>query len=110
EVLHNPVDTALFTPGGPPASPTLLLGGSQYQRYRFETAVETARLLGMRLVVTGALTWGPQAEREGRRLAEGVDVDFTGAYAPAAAPDSFRRGTILLHTKYNDPCPSAVLE
>jgi hypothetical protein len=57
EVLHNPVDTAHFRPGDPPAEPTLLLGGNQYQRYRFETALETARLLGLRLLVTGRLSW-----------------------------------------------------
>ena len=110
EVLYNPVDTQLFTPGERPRELTLLLGGNQYQRYRLETALETARLLSARLVVTGRLSWSPRAEAEGRRLAGGADVEFTGPYTQAEAPALLRRGSILLHTKFNDPCPGIVLE
>jgi glycosyltransferase involved in cell wall biosynthesis len=110
EVLHNPVDTAHFTPGERPREPVLLLGGNQYQRYRLETALETARLLGLRLLVTGRLSWSRDAEREGRELARGRDVELVGPYAYAGAPAVFRRATLLLHTKFNDPCPGLVLE
>jgi glycosyltransferase involved in cell wall biosynthesis len=114
EVLHNPVDTQHFVPGEPPAEPTLLLAGNQYQRYRLETALETAKLLGVRLLVTGRLSWSAQAEREGRELVRrlGVEplVELAGPYSYADAPALFRRASLLLHTKLNDPCPGAVLE
>jgi glycosyltransferase involved in cell wall biosynthesis len=114
EVLYNPVDTGFFTPGGRPREPTLLLGGNQYLRYRLETALETAKLLGARLLVTGRLSWSPAAEREGRELVRrfGLEerVELTGPYAYADAPALLRRGSLLLHTKFNDPCPGVVLE
>jgi glycosyltransferase involved in cell wall biosynthesis len=117
EILHNPVDTQWFVPAParPARPPTLLLGGNQYQRYRFETALQTlAALPDARLVVTGALSWSEEAPAEGRELARllGVDdrLELTGPYSYRAAPDALRRGDILLHTKYNDPCPSIVLE
>jgi glycosyltransferase involved in cell wall biosynthesis len=116
EVLHNPVDTRRFTPEARPARPlTLLLGGSQYQRYRFEAALDTlAALAGARLVVTGSLSWAAEAEHEGRALvaARGIEerVELLGPYTQRQAPDLLRRADILLHTKYNDPCPTIVLE
>ncbi len=115
EVLHNPVDTAQFIPGAPPRELTLLLGGTQYQRYRLETALETLALLpGARLIVTGALNWGRGAPREGGELIArlGLEdrVELTGPYTQAGAPALLRRASLLLHTKVNDPCPGVVLE
>jgi glycosyltransferase involved in cell wall biosynthesis len=111
EVLHNPVDTGHFRPGEPPAEPTLVLGGNQYQRYRFEAAVATARLLGLRLLVTGRLSWSSRADRDARELLLEEDrVELTGPYTYDEAPALLRRGTVLLHTKFNDPCPGVVLE
>jgi glycosyltransferase involved in cell wall biosynthesis len=114
EVLYNPVETSHFRPGERPREPTLLLGGNQYQRYRLETALETAKLLGTRLLITGRLSWSPNAEREGwelvRRLGLEEQVELTGPYTYAQAPELLRRGSLLLHTKFNDPCPGVVLE
>lgn len=116
EVLHNPVDTCRFTPAARPARPpTLLLGGNQYQRYRFETALRTlATLPEARLVVTGALSWSPDADADGRaaiaRLGLVDRVELLGPYSQRDAPEVIRRGDVLLHTKYNDPCPTIVLE
>jgi glycosyltransferase involved in cell wall biosynthesis len=92
-----------------------MLGGNQYQRYRFETALESlAALPGARLLVTGSLSWAPGADREGRALvaAHGLEqrVELLGPYAQREAPKLFRQADILLHTKYNDPCPTVVLE
>jgi glycosyltransferase involved in cell wall biosynthesis len=117
EVLHNPVDTQAFTPGQSPGELTLVLGGSQYQRYRLETALETVALLGARLIVTGPLSF-VRDRREAERIAAGLverlrlhgRVEFTGPYSPSRAPDLLRRGSLLLHTKYLDPCPGIVLE
>ena len=120
EVLHNPVDTERFTPGGRRAQDglTLLLGGNQYQRYRLEAALATLALLpGARLLVSGALSWRPdrrRSEAEGRelvaRLGLGERVELLGPYSQEEAPELLRRADLLLHTKYNDPCPTIVLE
>jgi glycosyltransferase involved in cell wall biosynthesis len=37
-------------------------------------------------------------------------VQMTGPYTQLQAPDIFRRAHLLLHTKYNDPCPAVVIE
>ena len=121
EVLHNPVATGRFTPASRVATArlTLLLGGSQYQSYCVQRALATLARLPDRfhLIVTGELTWHPDRNRCRREAAalmraHGLDgrVEFTGPYRQQDAPDLFRRADILLHTKYNDPCPTIVLE
>jgi glycosyltransferase involved in cell wall biosynthesis len=117
EVLPNPVDTELFRPAERAERPlTLLLGGTQYQRYRLETALETLRLLPeARLLVAGRLSWHPDP-RVVRRELRGLlgerheRVELVGPYSQAAAPALYRRADVLLHTKYNDPCPTVVVE
>jgi glycosyltransferase involved in cell wall biosynthesis len=122
ELLHNPVDTAFFTPAERPERPlTLLLGGNQYQRYRFESALRAFELIraetDARLIVAGRIAWHPEARkatREARGALErspaGRDVEFVGAFTQQDAPALYRRADVLLHTKYNDPCPTVVLE
>lgn len=125
EILHNPVDTQHFTPASRMRVDdplVLLLGGSQDQWYRVESALETlallvARGLDVRLLITGRLRWTPDADRCLHELTQRVRalgvadrVTLVGPYAQADAPDIFRRAHILLHTKYNDPCPGVVLE
>jgi glycosyltransferase involved in cell wall biosynthesis len=120
EILHNPVDTERFVPADDgPARPTLLLGGNQSQRYRFATAVATLALLPQewRLLVSGRVAWEGD-ERRSRREAEAMlvghsvadRVELIGRYTQAEAPAVMKRSTLLLHTKYNDPCPTVVLE
>jgi glycosyltransferase involved in cell wall biosynthesis len=124
EVLHNPVDTTVFTPG--PAPPqeeiVLLLGGTHNQRYRFESALLTlARLVrgGMhvRLLVTGRFGWGAgpaDAAADAARLIARhqmeAHLEIVGPYAQEEAPALLRRAHVLLHTQYNDCCPGLVLE
>lgn len=124
EILYNAVDTNVFTPApsAPSGDPVLVLAGSQYQWYRVETALRTlAALTGehpaARLVVLGRLTWTPrarEAERAVRELARELRiadrVELAGSYSQADAPALLRRGHLLLHTKFNDPCPGAVIE
>lgn len=121
EILHNPVDSTLFVPGPKPSRRplTLVLGGNQYQRYRVERALQALALVrsdgrDVRMLVTGALSFAPDAaaETEGlvRRLGLRDCVEITGPYTQAEAPDIFRRADILVHPKYNDPCPTVVLE
>ena len=125
EVLYNPVDTTHFTPATPRPPRrglTLLLSGSQDQWYRFESAVRTLAVLvgrgvDARLLVTGRLRWKADeraARSEAARLLGDLRiadrVDMLGRYTQAEAPSIFHRADIVLHTKYNDPSPTAVLE
>jgi glycosyltransferase involved in cell wall biosynthesis len=114
EILHNAVDVDLFAPGpAPGGGPVLLLAGDQTQAYRLELALRTLdALLGRypdaRLLVTGrtvvdAAPLVAELGLQGR-------VELTGRYAQWEAPAIFRRAHLLLHTKVNDPCPTAVLE
>ena len=109
EVLYNAVDTAQFTPGDPPNAAVLLLAGDQTQAYRLEVALRTlAQLPDARLIVTGRLVSDPASLV--RELGIGERVEFVGRYAQSEAPALFRRADLLLHTKVQDPCPTAVLE
>jgi glycosyltransferase involved in cell wall biosynthesis len=120
EVLPNPVDTRRFVPPKRrDERPTLLLGGNQYQRYRLETALWTLELLPeeWRLLVTGRLSWDPDPRRVRRDAQELLArprlegrVELAGSYSQAEAPALLGRAHLLLHTKYNDPCPGTVLE
>jgi glycosyltransferase involved in cell wall biosynthesis len=110
EILHNAVDVEHFAPDGvPPDGPVLLLAGDQTQAYRLEVALRTlAHLPEARLIVTGRLVSDVQPLL--RELALGDRVEFTGRYAQRDAPTLFRRAHLLLHTKVQDPCPTAVIE
>ncbi len=109
EVLHNAVDVNQFTPGDPPNDAVLLLAGDQTQTYRVEVALRTlAQLPEARLLVTGRLVSDPQPLV--RELGVGERVEFVGRYAQRDAPALYRRADVLLHTKVQDPCPTAVIE
>jgi glycosyltransferase involved in cell wall biosynthesis len=124
ETLYNSVDTTTFSPGSmtPDAALTLLLAGSQDKSYRVKIALEVlAQVVRVRadarLIVTGRLGWTARHEHAGamalewaRELGVADRVSFTGPYRQAAAAEIFRAAHILLHTKYNDPCPTVVLE
>jgi glycosyltransferase involved in cell wall biosynthesis len=107
EVLHNPVDTERFTPAeAPPQRPTMLLAGNRVQPYRFDVALRTLELLPpeWRLLAAGPLPSGVDAKGLEERL------ELVGWYTQRDAPALFRRAHLLLHPKYNDPCPTFVLE
>jgi glycosyltransferase involved in cell wall biosynthesis len=114
EILPNAVDVDRFTPStAPAAGPVLLLGGDQTQAYRLELGLETLRELAeehpeARLLVTGrsVVPVEPLVERYGLR----GRVELVGRYAQRDAPALNRRAHMLLHTKVNDPCPTAVIE
>lgn len=124
EVLHNAVDTQTFRPA--PAARdrrlTLLLGGSQDQWYRFDSAVRALGLVrdagvDACLLITGRLRWHADPELARReaddlvsRLGLRDHVELLGPYTQAQAPAIFQRAHVLVHTKYNDPCPAVVLE
>ncbi len=115
EILFNAVDVHHFTPAASPpdAGPVLLLGGDQTQRYRLDVGLRTfARVLDehpdARMIVTGRLISSPDGLLE--ELGLRGKIDFVGRYAQSDAPSILRRAHVLLHTKVNDPCPSAVIE
>jgi len=109
EVLYNAVDVERFTPGEPPNASMLLLPGDQTQAYRLEVALRTLALLPeARLIVTGRLVSDPAPLL--RELGVADRVEFAGRYAQRDAPKLYRRADVLLHTKVQDPCPTAVIE
>jgi glycosyltransferase involved in cell wall biosynthesis len=123
EILYNAVDTSVFAPApeAPSRPLTLLLAGSQYQWYRLESALRALALIvrertDARMLVTGRL-WtverresGDDARRLAHELGLGDRVEFYGPYSQCDAPGLMRRGDLLLHPKYNDPCPGVVIE
>lgn len=121
EVLHNPVDVEAFTPApdAPRRPLTLLLGGNQYQRYRVESALGALaavrrELPDATLLVAGDVSFAADAYGQTtamiHRLGLAGAVELVGRYSQAQAPALFHRADILLHPKYNDPCPTVVLE
>lgn len=121
EVVYNPVDTQHFVPVSKKSKNlTLLLGGNQYERYRFELAVQTLKEVlkevpDAELIITGKL-WQPEKDAmiSGQRLLKDLElvdkVTFTGPYTQEEAPVIFARAHILLHTQYNDSSPALVTE
>jgi glycosyltransferase involved in cell wall biosynthesis len=67
-----------------------------------------------RLIVAGALSFAADGQQQARTLVStlGLDgvVEFVGPYTQAQAPGLMHGADLLLHTKYNDPCPTVVLE
>jgi len=125
EILYNAVDTKLFSPVKSPKKnndPVVLLGGNQYQWYRFESALQSiARVKekhpGIKLLVSGVLSW--QRNKQKARLEADVlikklhlenSITLLGSYTQEQAPEVYRQADVFLHTKYNDPCPTAVIE
>ena len=127
DILYNPVDTSVFFPAvGEPMqnteNVTLLLAGSHQSFYRVRSAVEALRIVleqapGTRLIIAGRCTWDREEKKAVHQLQEfitelqlGVQVKITGPYSQAVAPALFQQAHILMHTKYNDPCPRLVVE
>ena len=125
EILYNAIDTERFAPAAPPlpSSPVvLLMAGTQDALYTVRTAFEAVAALARggidtRLLVAGRLRWTPDeaacaraARQDAARLGIGDRVEFVGLYTQATAPALYRRAHVLLHTTYNDPCPSPVIE
>jgi glycosyltransferase involved in cell wall biosynthesis len=124
EILFNAVDTRRFSPAPPAARAalTLLLAGSQDIWYRLDVALQVLAILARRgadarLLVTGRLRWihqpaeaRRQADARMRELGVADRVTFLGPYAQADAPGIYQSADLLLHTKYNDPCPAVVVE
>jgi len=123
EILYNPVDTKVFKPASVPRDGVkLLLAGSHQHLYRVKTAIEAISCLvkdvpDVRLTIAGRFMWKPKQEEalvEARQFAAKLGVtqyiDFMGEYSQKEAVSLMQQSHILLHTKYNDPCPRLVVE
>lgn len=125
EILHNPVDTSLFMPAigkNNRQGFKMLLAGSHGSFYRPQTAIKVLRLVSetipdVELTIAGRFCWhreNRKTEEQVMRCAreEGVagKVRYVGPYTQQQAIDLFRESNLLLHTKYNDPCPRLVVE
>jgi glycosyltransferase involved in cell wall biosynthesis len=123
-IIYNAVDTLFFTPDTRKnQNPlTILLGGNQYQYYRLEAAARVVshiktKVPDVRLLITGRFNWLNNQHETGKiatALFKGLNIEnnvrILGPYLQKDAPDIYRQAHIFLHTKYNDPCPTAVIE
>ncbi|MCI5217606.1 MAG: glycosyltransferase [Candidatus Electrothrix sp. LOE2] len=125
EILYNPVDTSFFQPAEAPLpfDPVrLLLAGSHHHFYRVQAAVDTIKKIidsgvDAKLEIAGRFCWSTNGFNPEEELKDYIQsrslstaVTLSGAYSQKKARDLFRRAHLLLHTKYNDPCPRLVVE
>lgn len=127
EILYNPVDTRQFTPnkksrdGKIPI--TVLLAGSHWSPYRPLVALDVLQRIcsigdvAVQLRIAGRFCWTKksadgqdQVFEYAKKLGVERQVKFTGPYTQQQALELFQTSSILLHTKYNDPCPRLVVE
>jgi len=126
DVLYNPVNTSVFCPvgessdGDQPA--TILLAGSHWSFYRPQAALEVLHELQrrgcrVRLKIAGRYCWGRspadaelQVNALARQLGVAQDFEYVGPYTQQEAVALLQSCSVLLHTKYNDPCPRLVVE
>jgi glycosyltransferase involved in cell wall biosynthesis len=121
EIAFNCVDMAQFRPEeeAPDTSVCqLLAAGSHHESYRVISVLETVaelrrRKFPVRLHLAGRLLW-PGAEAEMaqalRDLGVAEVVQRIPAYRQEEAPAIYRAAHILLHPKYQDPCPTVPIE
>jgi glycosyltransferase involved in cell wall biosynthesis len=119
EIAFNPVDTALFTPREAPLPEgpwRLLAAGTSHALYRTKSALDTLRMLLSRgrdvhLTIAGEFRW-KNARTEVNEAMRGLErhVTILPPFLQEEAPGIYRAAHLLLHTKYNDPCPTVPIE
>lgn len=119
EILYNAVDTTLFAPSKSTHRDalTLLVSGSHNDSYRLPLALDVfeellKRGFSVRLKIAGRMSHDTENEIKRRVEFAGVLslVEFLGEYSQDQAPGVYNSVDMLLHTQYNDVCPSVVLE
>ena len=125
DILHNPVDTQIFVPATADPDPgkfVILLAGSHGAFYRAQVAVDALvallpRLPEARLVIAGRCAWQADPRDAMSELRAyiaqcgvGDAVEILGPYPQTSAVSLMQRAHVLVHTKYNDPCPRLVVE
>lgn len=121
-IIYNCIDTLVFTPRATLLSLNpirLLIMGSHEQSYRVIKAIEVLsvlrnkRKINATLTIAGRLAWSGAIKEVKKLIATlGLSqyVTILGSYSQKDAPSIYRNVHILLHLKYNDPCPAVVLE
>jgi len=120
EILFNAVDTTHFTPAPRPQRPVTFLVAGKIEHHLYprvgDAVIALASLrkggIDARLIVAGSMDdeSARRAEADIARFGLDTEVDLTGPYTQAGAPEIYRRADIYLMTKPNDPCPNTVLE
>ena len=126
DILYNPVNTEHFRPADlsnlPKDRITLLLAGSHWSLYRPKAALQVLQRVRqfndqVYLKIAGRFCWEKDSARAAKQVQDlavslGVEdrVCFSGAYSQKRALELLQECSILLHTKYNDPCPRLVIE
>jgi glycosyltransferase involved in cell wall biosynthesis len=119
EIAFNPVDTAVFAPRESPLPDgpwRLLAAGTSHALYRTKSALDTLRVLLSRgldvhLTIAGEFRW-ENAHEEVAKVMRGLErhVTILPPFRQEEAPEIYRGAHLLLHTKYNDPCPTVPIE
>ncbi len=120
-LIYNPVDCTQFHPRPEPLETSvwrLLAAGSHGSPARVLSALECIRALRDRgktvhFTLAGRLAWrNAEADLASwvARLELSGHFERIGAYSQDDAPEVYRSAHVLLHPKYNDPCPTVVLE
>lgn len=119
EILYNAVDTSLFKPLDVKKHQYLVLlaAGSHNDEYRLSLALTTLFLVRKRckdasLLVAGKIPsrYRKSLDAQVRNLGVENSVVFGETYPNSTAPIIFNSAHILLHTQYNDVCPTTVIE
>ena len=84
--------------------------------YRTKSALDTLRELlargrNVHLTIAGQFRWRGGEEQVGREI-KGIEeyVTILPPFRQDEAPDIYRSAHLLLHTKFNDPCPTVPIE
>jgi glycosyltransferase involved in cell wall biosynthesis len=119
ETLFNPVDTGVFCPRLEPLPDGpwhILAAGTSHALYRTKSTFDTLRELLSRghdvhLTIAGEFRW-KGAHMQVREAMRGLErrVTILPPFAQEDAPEIYRAAHLLLHTKYNDPCPTVPIE
>lgn len=118
EILLNPVNLEAFSPAPPPSFDTIqiLAAGTSHALYRTQSALDTLRTLLARgrrahLTIAGEFRW-PSAVADVAKAMHGLaeHVTLLAPFEQSEAPALYRRAHLLLHTKFNDPCPTVPIE
>lgn len=119
EVLWNPVDLEKFRPGNPPLTPLRVLTlGTQNYRERVLAPIAALKFLhhagvDCQLTIAGRMLWSGADEEVRAAIAEaGLErmVTVRPAFTQDEAVALYQSHHILLHPKYQDPCPTVVIE
>lgn len=119
EICLNPVDTGTFVPAAAAPDPgiwQILAAGTSHALYRTKSALDTLRVLlargrRVRLTIAGEFRWR-NAPSEVAREMRGLEphVSVLPPFRQSEAPAIYQKAHVLLHTKFNDPCPTVPIE